>query len=409
MNFTQSIVIALEMLRQHKMRAFLTMLGVIIGVMSVTMIVMISGGFQFYLNSQFNKAGADTLFLMFDPGRRMRGETTGGKDRLTSDDLTFVARRVTEIQLASGVMQVPGQKVKYGDQEYASPQVEASDENFIKLNSFDLLSGRSLSKADTDSAASVCLIGEDVQSQLFGDKPALGKLITLNGIALDVIGIIKKASFLGQSTGQMVLVPLSTAQKKWVGGNRIDYILLRPKPGVKSEDAMDAVWRAMMIRSGNRAIYRIDSNESMAQAVNKVIGGAGVVLAGIAALSLLVGGIGIMNIMLVSVTERTQEIGLRKALGARRSAILQQFLIEAACLSMLGGLIGMFIAWTLGNIFTMLSIQYKWFTDMGLSLPFPITAAIASALFSALIGMIFGLYPAISASKLDPIIALRHE
>jgi putative ABC transport system permease protein len=409
MNFTQSIVIALEMLRQHKMRAFLTMLGVIIGVMSVTMIVMISGGFQSYLNSQFNKAGADTLYLFFDPGRRMRGETTGGKDRLTTDDLAYVTQRVTSISMASGVMQVPGQKVKYGDQEYGSPQVMASDENFKDLNSFDLTGGRSLTKADVDQAANVALIGEDVQTQLFGNKSAIGKLVSMNGIAMEVIGVVKKASFLGDSTGRMVLVPITTAQKKWVGGNRLDFILLRTKPGVKSDAAMDAVWQAMMIRSGNRAIYRVDSNESIAQTFNGVIGVAGGILAAIAALSLLVGGIGIMNIMLVSVTERTQEIGLRKAIGARRSAILQQFLIEAACLSLVGGLIGMFIAWSLGNIVTLFTISKAWPNEQGLALPFPITAGIASAAFSAFIGVVFGLYPAISASKLDPIIALRHE
>ena len=167
-----------------------------------------------------------------------------------------------------------------------------------------------------------------------------------NGIALEVIGVIKKASFLGDSTARMVLVPLTTAQDKWVGGNRIDFILLRPKPGVKSDDAMDAVWQAIMIRSGNKPIYRVDSNESIAKVFTGVVAGAGVVLACIAALSLLVGGIGIMNIMLVSVTERTKEIGLRKAVGAKSGAILFQFLIEAATLSLVGGLIGMFFAWS---------------------------------------------------------------
>ena len=137
------------MLRKHKLRAFLTMLGVIIGVMSVTMIVMISSGFQTYLDNQFQKAGADTLFVFFDPGRRGRGMTTGGKEKLTTDDVTFITTRVNSITIASSVMQVPGQKVRYGDQEYTSPQVYASDENFKTLNSFDFLSGRSLTKTDT--------------------------------------------------------------------------------------------------------------------------------------------------------------------------------------------------------------------------------------------------------------------
>jgi len=397
------------MLRNHKMRAFLTMLGVIIGVMSVTMIVMISNGFQSYLNSQFQKAGADTLFVFFDPGRRMRGETTGGKDRLTMDDVDYLKERVSTIDLASPVMSVGGQKVKYGDQEYASPQIFAADENFKTLNSFDLLMGRSLTAADLAQRSNVCLIGEDVRDQLFGKASPIGKLVLSNGIALEVIGVVKKASFLGDNTGRMVLLPLTTAQEKWVGGNRVDFILLRPKQGVKSEDAMDSVWRALMIRSGNKPIYRLDSNQSIAAIFNSVVAVAGGILAAIAALSLLVGGIGIMNIMLVSVTERTKEIGLRKAVGAKRGAILMQFLVEAATLSLVGGLIGMFVAWSLGNIVTIITAALGWMDGNGIATPFPVTAAIMSAAFSAFIGAFFGLYPAISASKLDPIVALRHE
>ena len=409
MHLLQSFSIALEMLRNHKLRAFLTMLGVIIGVMSVTMIVMISNGFQAYMTSQFEKAGADTLFVFFDPGRRMRGETTGGIEQLTMDDVSFLKDRVTSISMACPVMQVPGQKVKYGDQEYDSPQVFASDENFKTLNSFDLASGRSLSKGDVDASANVCLIGEDVSSQLFGKDNPEGKLVLFNGIALEVIGVIKKASFLGDSTARMVLVPLTTAQEKWIGGQRVDFILLRPKDGVKSDDAMDAVWQALMLRSGNKPIYRVDSNESIGKVFNSIFAVAGTILAGIAALSLLVGGIGIMNIMLVSVTERTKEIGLRKAVGAKRGAILLQFLVEAATLSLVGGLIGMFIAWMIGNVVSLITALTAWPSADGLPTPFPIAAGIFSAMISAFIGIVFGLYPAISASRLDPIVALRHE
>ena len=164
-----------------------------------------------------------------------------------------------------------------------------------------------------------------------------------------------------------------------------------------------------MIRSGNRPLYRLDSRESIMQVFTGIIGVAGVILAAIAALSLLVGGIGIMNIMLVSVTERTREIGLRKAIGAPSGAILQQFLIEAATLGLVGGLIGMFIAWSLGNLVTFITALREFPTAEGLATPFPVTAALGAAAFSAFIGVVFGLYPALSASKLDPIVALRHE
>ncbi|MBI3722245.1 MAG: FtsX-like permease family protein, partial [Fimbriimonas ginsengisoli] len=225
----------------------------------------------------------------------------------------------------------------------------------------------------------------------------------------EVIGVIKRADFLGDSSARMVLVPITTAQSKWMGSRRVDFIMLRAKPGVKVNDAMDSVWRALMLRSHNRPIYRLDSRESILSVLEGLVGVAGVILAAVAALSLLVGGIGIMNIMLVSVTERTREIGLRKAIGAPQAAILQQFIIEAAMLSMVGGLIGMFIAWSLGNAVTILTAMRQWPSPDGLATPFPLTAAIGAALFSAFIGVVFGLYPAISAAKLDPIVALRHE
>jgi putative ABC transport system permease protein len=409
MSVAQSFSIALEMLRNHKLRAFLTMLGVIIGVMSVTVIVMISSGFQAYMASQFQSAGADTLFVFFDPGRMRHGQTTGGIEGLKMGDVTYLMDRVPILAMDCPVMSVQSQPAKYGDQVYQSPRIYASNENCLALNSWTLLSGRGLTKADIDQKANVCLIGEDVRDQLFGKQPPFGKLVLFNGIALEVVGVIKKASFLGDDTSRMVLAPISTAQDKWVGGDRLDMILLRPKPEVKSADAMDAVWRAMMLKSGNKPIYRVDSNASIAKIFDNIFVVAGSVLAGIAALSLLVGGIGIMNIMLVSVTERTKEIGLRKAVGAKRGAILLQFLVEAATLSLVGGLIGMFLAWALGNIVTIGTAALGWMDGNGLATPFPITAGIMSAVFSAFIGVVFGLYPAISASKLDPIVALRHE
>lgn len=214
---------------------------------------------------------------------------------------------------------------------------------------------------------------------------------------------------MGDSNARLVLVPLTTAQSKWVGGKRLDFMMLRPKPGVDMDKALDAVWEALMLRSDNRAIYRLDSRVSIMNVLTGLVGAAGVILAAIAALSLLVGGIGIMNIMLVSVTERTKEIGLRKAIGAPQGAILQQFLIEASTLSLIGGLIGMFIAWSMGNFITIITAIKEFPTPDGLATPFPVVAGILAALFSAVIGVIFGLYPAMSAARLDPIVALRQE
>ncbi len=409
MNLGQSFLIAIGMLRLHKLRAFLTMLGVIIGVMSVTMIVMISNGFQAYLDTQFKKLGADTLFVFFDFQRRGKADTIGNIDKLTTDDLTYLLNRVPALDIGSATMQIGSQKVTFGEREVANPQIYASDENFRELNRFTILEGRTLNQNDVTSRANVAVIGEELRDRLFPDKRSIGKLILLKGIALEVIGVIEKSDFMGDSTARMLMIPITTAQDKWIGGKRVDMLFLRTKKGYKPDDAMDSIWRALMVKSNNKPIYRVDSRESILKVFGGVVGAAGGILSGVAALSLLVGGIGIMNIMLVSVTERTKEIGLRKAVGAKRGSILAQFLVEAATLSLIGGLIGMGVAYLIGLVVTFATAAQKFPTAEGLQTPFPVSAAIMAALFSAFIGVVFGLYPAMSASRLDPIVALRRE
>ncbi|MBS1716775.1 MAG: FtsX-like permease family protein [Armatimonadetes bacterium] len=204
-------------------------------------------------------------------------------------------------------------------------------------------------------------------------------------------------------------MPLATLQTKWTGNRKLMIIATEAAPGVELADAMDSAWRAMMIRSNNKSVYRIDSNESISKVFGGVLGAAGVLLAAIAALSLLVGGIGIMNIMLVSVTERTREIGLRKAVGARKGSILVQFLVESGTLSLVGGLIGMGIAWSFGLLIHLVTMAKHWPDENGLPAAFPPAAALMATFISALIGVTFGFFPAMSAAKLDPIVALRRE
>ena len=385
------------------------MLGVIIGVMSVTIIVMIQNGFNAYLTTEFRKLGADTLFVIYDPGRRQKGQSTAGIDGLTNEDIKFVLDRAQNIEIGSGTVNVPSSKATFGEQEFDNPKITAVDQNFFELNRFKTTSGRLISKEDVTNRANVCIIGTDLVDRLFHGNSPIGKLVTTGGFALEVVGVIEKTEFFGSSTANMMFVPLTMAQRKWVGGKHIDMMMLRAKSGIKVDDAMEQTWQALMVRSGNRAIYRLDSRESILQVFGKVLGAAGAILASIAALSLLVGGIGIMNIMLVSVTERTKEIGLRKAVGAKSTSIMVQFLVEAGTLSLFGGLIGMGIAWSLGRLVHAVTVVKQWPGPNGFETPFPITAAIFAAIFSAVIGMVFGLFPAMTASKLDPIVALRTE
>lgn len=404
--FGQSVGIAFAMLRLHKLRAFLTMLGVIIGVMSVTLIVMISSGFRLYINEEFSKFGADTLFLMYDPGGRMRGQSLGGIEGLTLDDVQYVLDRCETIGVASAAHQMEGQVARAGAREARSVSVMAGDESFQELNRYEVISGRPLTEADHKGRANVCIISEDLRDRLFPNQDPIGERITLARISFEVVGVMKNMEFLGQSMGRAMIVPLTTALDKWIGGDNIMMITMRPKPGYTVDQAMDDVWRVMMNKTDNRPVYRVDSRQSFLELFQAVVGAAGILLAAIAALSLLVGGIGIMNIMLVSVTERTREIGLRMAVGAQRPAILIQFLVEAGVLSLVGGVIGMLSAMALGYGGALL---LKVAADLTIPVAFPWMAGIGALVFSAAVGMVFGLFPAWSAARLDPIVALRSE
>ena len=267
MNVLQSFLIALEMLRLHKLRAFLTMLGVIIGVMSVTIIVMVSNGFQTYMSGQFNQFGADTIYVFFDPGRRMR-ETMGRVEGLTMDDVDYLKTRGPELDLVSPFAQGGQIKAVYEDRTLDNAQPKAIDQNYFDLNSYEMVQGRTFTAADIDGLRNVCIIGEDVRTQLFGavkkkvaaqpgvpvpDEPyvgenPIGKLIILPGITLEVIGVVKKSNAFGNSNAQDVYMPLPTFQKKFQGGDRLMRISMKPKKGVKVDDAMNRVWEAMMAR-----------------------------------------------------------------------------------------------------------------------------------------------------------------
>ncbi|MCE9557572.1 MAG: ABC transporter permease [Armatimonadetes bacterium] len=409
MGFLQSFLVALNMLRLHKLRAFLTMLGVIIGVMSVTLIVMLSEGFKTYLADQFSKIGSDTIYLTFNRRELQRGDTSGGVEQLTMSDKQYVLDRCNMIQIASGYREAGNRTVRAGETELKDVKARAVDAGFFELNRVPLLRGRLINDKDNESVNSVAVVSESAGKKLFKGTDPIGKTVIMDGLTVEIVGISEKLELMGERSDDLIFVPLSTANKKWLGGDQVDLILMRAKPGAKVAEALEQVWQALMTKTGNRPIYSVESSENVLKIFQGIIGGAGMVLAGIAALSLLVGGIGIMNIMLVSVTERTREIGLRKAVGAKFGAILTQFLIEAATLSLVGGLIGMGIAYLLGLVITSVTAGMQIPDKNGWQTAFPMGAAIMASGFSAAIGMVFGFFPAMTAAKLDPIVALRTE
>jgi putative ABC transport system permease protein len=225
-----------------------------------------------------------------------------------------------------------------------------------------------------------------------------------------VVGVLKKkGQTFGERMDEFVYLPITAVFSRWVGDRKVSTILAVPEPTANTTRVMDSIWQWLMRHHNNQVDFQVDTLESIMQAITRVFMIFGGLLGSIASLALLVGGIGIMNIMLVSVTERTREIGLRKAVGAKRINILVQFLIEAATLSAIGGLIGMGLGWGIGEAIEWGSKQIEMFGDEGMPFFFPVWAAIVAFAFSAAVGIIFGLYPAWRAARLDPIVALRHE
>ncbi|MEP0765407.1 MAG: ABC transporter permease [Fimbriimonadia bacterium] len=411
MNLIQSLNIALSMLAANKVRSALTMLGIIIGVMGVTVTVEMVEGFRSFMSEQFQSLGSDVLMVFYDPGRRERGEGRGPISALTTKDIENIRAECTLLEHVSGELPQGQVKVSHLDLEIEGVEFSGVEEPYFDLRGLSIETGRGFDASDMSSWANHIVLGHEVAEKLFPKGDAVGKDVMIRGRSLRVIGtLVKRGAAFGQNNDKVAFIPLSAVQKRWLGTDNVAIIWARPRPGVDAEKAMDQIWETMMRHHDNRPVFQIASQEAITAAFGAMITGLGVVFAGVAGLALLVGGIGIMNIMLVSVTERTREIGLRMAVGAKRYELLFQFLVEAATLSLIGGLIGMALGYGLGA-------AVDWFTHSpmaegripGIRMTFPVWAAIGASVFSAAVGIVFGLYPAWRAARLDPIEALRHE
>ena len=400
MNLFEPIKLAFLSLRTNKVRSFLTMLGIIIGVSSVILLVSIGTGLQEYITKQFQTLGANTIFIM--PGKvDLKNVQTAGASMMTSklettdvSDITRGSKVVTEVSpavAAVGVLNYRGKTI--------STETAGVWENYFSIQNFVPSSGDIIRQTDVERSRKVIVLGDKPAMDLFGDTDPVGQSVTLGDVRYQVKGRLAPkggGGAMGANIDDHAFIPYTTALRQF-DYTKPQMIVVKVTDQKVVEEASADVKR-VLLRRLKEDDFTIVQQTELLSTITQFLSVITVALGGIAAISLLVGGIGIMNIMLVSVTERTREIGLRKAVGATPRDILTQFLIEAVILSLFGGIIGITLG-MLGSI--ALNSLVKTYVSLW-------SVLLASG-FSALIGIIFGVAPAYRASKLDPIEALRYE
>jgi len=409
MSLIDSFLTALANLHRHKLRSLLTMLGVIIGVAAVILMVALVEGARSRVVEEFRQLGSSLIIVVYDPSLRQRGETPGRIEGLRMEDAQAILQECPSVKMVSAEFTVGNQKIRYGAEEMDAT-VDGCQPEYLYLRNLQMERGRFITPEDMDTWAKVCVLGNEVQKRLFGDRDPIGETVEIAGVSATVVGVVApKGRTFGEDWDKRVFVPITSLQKRFAGTDLVSVIFAQPRHPERTAEAMDEIWQLLMRRHDNQPYFRVDSQERLLSSIGRVLSIFGLVVGAIAGLSLLVGGIGIMNIMLVTVAERTREIGIRKAVGARNRDILLQFLIESMTLSGVGGIIGILLGWGASVLVGWVTQQAKLFGGEGLTTHLPLWAATAGFFFSAVVGIFFGIYPAWRASRLNPIEALRYE
>jgi putative ABC transport system permease protein len=409
-NFLDSARIAIDALKVNKLRSGLTMLGIIIGVAAVIATVAVGSGASERIQQQIASIGSNVIVVM--PGSITTSGVRLGPGfamTLTIDDARGIAEECPAVALAAPVVR-GGAQVVYGNSNWAT-SIQGTTPEYFEIRDQRLISGDVFTDQDVDGATKVALLGKTVASNLFGDEDPVGKIIRIRKVPFTILGVLepKGQSPTGQDQDDLIITPISTAKKKLLGGpqasaNAVGSIITMARDPQSIQEAQTQIGALLRQRHriavGDDDDFNVRNLEELFTAQEASAKVMSILLASIASVSLIVGGIGIMNIMLVSVTERTREIGLRMAVGAKTRNILAQFLVEAVTLAVLGGVAGI----ALGIASSMLISYFAgWTTHTGSD------AILLAFLFSALVGVFFGYYPARKAALLKPIEALRYE
>jgi len=402
MNFLETFRVALEAILSNKVRSGLTMLGVIIGVLAVILLVSIGEGARVYITKELT--GLGTNLLIITPGKTTTSggfhpPSAGTVRKLSYDDAQALRRRAWLLTDAVPIVLGTG-RIKFRNIGRDTLVIGTSPE-FQRVRNLFIGTGSFVTQGDVDSKSKVVVLGTKVKEELFGDQNALGQVVTLSEARYRVVGVMqKKGTSLGWDIDDVVFIPVTSGQELFDTDGLFEILASTPR----AEDVHRAIAQIKDIlirRHAHKEDFTIQTQGAMLSTMDTILGVLTAVLGGIAGISLLVGGIGIMNIMLVSVRERTREIGIRKAIGARNSDIMAQFLIEAITLSGVGGVIGILLGVGIALLIPM------FITVLPTSVSFWSIAMAFS--FSMAVGVFFGVYPARKASLQDPITALRYE
>ncbi|QKV52469.1 ABC transporter permease [Comamonas antarctica] len=396
-----SILLALRSIRRNLLRSFLTILGIVIGVSAVITMVTLGNGATLAVQNQIS--GLGTNLLQIRPGQRM-GPGSGGAPTFKDTYVDAIAQQIGGIYAVAAEGRATATVVA-GGRNWSSSVIGSTNE-WLKTGNWQLATGREFTAEEIRAGSAVCIIGSTVKRELFGNADPMGQLMRVREFSCEIVGVLasKGQGAFGNDQDDMVLVPLNTLQRRITGSKRINTLLVSMAEGSEPERVKASLRQLLRelrkLADSDEDNFNILDTKQLADTLSGTTQVLTMLLGAVAGVSLLVGGIGIMNIMLVSVTERTREIGLRLAIGALEREVLLQFLIEAVVLAALGGLIGIALA-TLASVILagVMDVPYV----------FNVSVNVLSFVFSAGIGVVFGYFPARRAARLDPIEALRHE